>query len=183
MRDARGLLGLILLALAILIGAFGVAVLTAEWRGGDLDRLSDDVSELRDEVRDLRTSIEPGEATPSPTATAEPVVLAAEVGATAELDGMRLTMTALDPRRHWGNADFLLENVGDREVQVDAIRVQVVNFRDFLCDTDAQLPVLALRPGDKVGFSATWTCPNAPPHLVSVENVTFTLPAVPKSVR
>jgi hypothetical protein len=178
-------IGLIVLAV-LLWGAatFGLAALAVEWRDDDISRLSDHFAELRDDVRDLRTAIErPGEATPSPTATAEPVIVAAAVGATAELDGMRLTMTALDPRRHWGRADFLLENVGAPEAQVDAIRVQVVNFRDFVCDTEAQLPVLTLRTGDKVGFSATWTCPNAPPRLVSVGNVTFALPTVPKSAR
>jgi hypothetical protein len=176
-------LGLLLFALAFVVGAFGVAVLALEWRDDDVKDVSNDLEELRAEVRELRRQVVPVDDTSPvpPTPTATPVVLAAKAGASVDLQGMRLTMTALTPRRHDGSADFALENLDAPadEARANALEFKSVNYGDFICDTDSQAPDVSLAPGEKVSFTVSWSCPNSPPRSLNVDDVIFTLPVIP----
>jgi hypothetical protein len=181
----RAWVGLLLFALAFIVGAFGVAVLAAEWRDDDINRLSDDVAELRDEVRDLRAELKlDGTPSPSPTPspTPEPIALAAEVGASVELRGMRLTMTTLAPQRSAGSAGFTLENLEApaADARPASFEWKAVSTSDFICDVNAQAPDVSLSPGEKVSFTVSWACPS-PTRSLNVDNVAFTLPIVPRA--
>jgi hypothetical protein len=172
LKNVKAWLGLLLFALAFVVGAFGVAVLAVELRDDDINRLSGDVSELRDEVRDLRAALEPTPGvtpTPSPTPTPipEPVVARMAKGATVEWQGIRLTVQGyvLGSSEAPPRADFTLENVNARPETTTELfeNVKVIDKDGFVCSSVAMSASRRFDPvqrGEKLSVGVNWQCKN-----------------------
>jgi hypothetical protein len=180
LKNVKAWLGLLLFALAFVVGAFGVAVLAVELRDDDINRLSDDVSELRDEVRDLRAALEPTPGvTPTPTPTPEPASIEAKVGASAELRGMRLTIRRFEPKPHTGSIEFTLENLDApaESARPNAFAWKAHEAPNVVCAITLSGTIASLAPGEKLVFSVNWSCPGTP-ESVTADNFGFRLPVV-----
>jgi hypothetical protein len=162
-----------------------VAVLAAEWRQGDFNQLHDDVDALRAEIDDFRAGVRDltdALAPATPTPTPEPTSVAAKVGATVELRGMRLTIQTLEPQLSGGSMGLMLENLDapTASARPDAYSWKALNFSGLVCTTTLSGTIASLAPGEKLMFGVKWNCPGTPPRSLNVDNVTLKLPVVPK---
>ncbi|HLB26769.1 MAG TPA: hypothetical protein VJN32_03915 [Dehalococcoidia bacterium] len=169
---------LLIVAAALVAGAFGASALAVEWRGDSTDMrpLVDEIARLRAEVEELRDPVRtPPPEVASPTPTPEPTVVAAESGTSVEFAGVRLTVGEVYQQGLGGNISFTLENLDSAPLSSGQFNADATDEQGFACRTHVDSsPVI--EAGEKARFWVSWNCEGVPIRTLFLANVRFDFP-------
>ncbi len=160
-------------ALVIWFGAFLASALGVEWRQHDSRGLRTEIVRLREQIAAFMPSETPAEPTPgSSTPTPTEVVLPAQVGQRADIEGFSLEVTSVYPQRNGGTITFIIANVDAGPDAYPSFDVLALGKDSYVC-SNAGGGSKSLQPGQKTEFWISWQCESHKAESLRIGHVIF----------